>query len=649
MSGTLLRLVSAGVFFAAALGGVACEDSDDLQTPKADAAADAPGGSPDSAGGNPDTAPGADAGPAQTFALTILHTNDLHSHLQGHYPEADYTPATAGDDTTLGGFARIAAAIRTHKTAALGAGRDVLLLDGGDFMMGTLFELAATQVAAELRLMQAVGYDAATMGNHELDWTPAGLAAILKAATTGEDKITFPVLASNVDFDPASPDDDALEQLKTAGVLPRKFIKTLPGGLTVGFFGLLGKQAQLFSPTAKPLTFAAIEIASQAMVNELRNTDHVDLVVALSHSGIGSDGQGEDRELAKMVPGIDIIISGHTHQKLEAPVVEGKTIIVTAGSYGEYLGRLDVAVTKQGGVVTTTVADYKLLPMNDDTAGDAVTQAKIDGLIAQLDASLPVKYRTPVAQTAADLTLSPFTESGLGELVTDSMLAAAQALDPDPSDVPVIAVEVNGQIRAPLLKGKTGKLWFADVFQVTPLGIGPDLQPGAPLVTYYLHGKDLRAGLEISAGADKLGDDVYTMQFSGLGADYNMNGDLLHRVTALRLLNPDGSKKADIDINDTTKCYKVVTSLQLAGLFDLVGKLTGGLLSVQGKLKDCMTPAKVLERVIDSDPVTAGMQELKEFKALLGYLAKLPDTDMDGIPNIPMSYAMPAGRIKLSQ
>jgi 5'-nucleotidase / UDP-sugar diphosphatase len=655
MSGTLVRSISVAVFLAAAIGGAGCDDDEppvpqtgadaatpDGAAPGADTSAPVPDG-----GGLGDGPPVAtDLGPSTTTSLTILHTNDLHSHLQGHYPEADYTPATLNDDMTAGGFARIAGQIRTYKTAALAAKRDVLLLDGGDFMMGTLFALAGTTAAAELRFMQAVGYDAVAMGNHELDWTPKGLAAILKAASTGADKITFPILASNLKFDPASPADDDLEMLRAAGVFPAKFVKVLPSGLKVGFFGLLGAQAQQFVPTARPLTFDAIEVAATAMVADLRTNDKVDLVIALSHSGIGSDGKGEDRELAKKVPGIDVIISGHTHETLDKPAVEGKTIIVTAGSYGQYLGSLDVDVVKQGGVVTSvTVAKYDLKPIDDKIQGDPAIQAQIDATIAALDAGLaPLSYKANVAETAADLQLTPFAESGLGNLVTDAMLATAQALDPDPTDAPVIAVEVHGQIRAPIRKGKTGKIWLADLFQVTPLGIGPDNKPGAPLVTYYLSGKDIRAGLEIAAGADLLGDDVYTMQLAGMEADYNMKQGLLNRVTGLRLVTKAGAKEP-IDLANGTKCYKVVTTLQLAGLFDLVKTLTGGLLSVVGKEKDCMTTADVFKRLIDSNPVEPGVQETKQFQALLGYLLKLPDTDANGIPNIPMSYAAPAGRI----
>ena len=136
------------------------------------------GGKPD--GGKPD---GGDGGPppGTPQKLLILHTNDIHSHLMGFAPEADYTPGTPNDDATRGGMARLAAAIGGAKASAAAEGTPVLLLDAGDFMMGTLFEFLATQASAELAMMHALGYDATTIGNHELDWTPHGLAGILGA------------------------------------------------------------------------------------------------------------------------------------------------------------------------------------------------------------------------------------------------------------------------------------------------------------------------------------------------------------------------------------------------------------------------------------------------------------------------------------
>src|SRR5690349_8255772 len=119
-------------------------------------------------GGKPDAGDGGPP-PGTPQKLLILHTNDIHSHLMGFAPEIDYTPATPNDDATRGGMARLATAIGTAKATA--GTTPVLLLDGGDFMMGSLFELLAQTEVPELVFMQTLGYDATTIGNHELDWT----------------------------------------------------------------------------------------------------------------------------------------------------------------------------------------------------------------------------------------------------------------------------------------------------------------------------------------------------------------------------------------------------------------------------------------------------------------------------------------------
>jgi 5'-nucleotidase len=635
---------------AAALAVAACEDDPDpplpdgavLDGPVVDARDGASADGGDAAG---------DLGAVTMTTLTILHTNDLHSHLQGHGPEADYTPATTGDDMTIGGYARMATAIGTHKAMAMAAGNDVVLVDAGDFMMGTLFQFGGTSGALELKLMQSVGYDAAAIGNHEFDWTTAGLAGILQAAYTKEPKVTFPLLASNLKFSATSTEDDALEMFKgPAGPIQRKFIKPLPSGLKVGFFGLLGKSAQNFAPSAKPLSFDAIAETAAAMVAELRGTDKVDLVVALSHSGIDSAGKGEDAALAAAVPGIDVIVSGHTHDKLTAPAVVGKTLIVTAGSYGEYLGRLDLTVSRAGGVVTAVgMKKYDLLPINDDIAGSPAVQAAIDTGITMLDAALSaggLTYKKVMAETGFDMPRLPFKEFGLGDLITDGYRMTTAKLQAD--DPPVIAVEANGSIRAAVQKGKTGNIWFADLFRVTPLGIGPNMQPGYPLVTYYLNGKDLKSGLEISAAANTvaLNDDAYFLQISGLEADFDMGKPLFNRVTGARL-KPDTGAAVAIDLADTTRCYKVVTTIYLAGLFGLVKSVSQDVLSVDAKEKDCTTKvANLAARIVDSNPATPAIDELKNYQALAGFVAALPDTDADVIPNIPAPYQSSQGRIK---
>src|SRR5262249_9503615 len=140
------------------------------------------------------------------------------------------------------------------------------------------------------------------------------------------------------------------------------------------------------TPTAAPLTFEDIATAAARVVKDLRDNDKVDVVIALSHSGINSSGVGEDQVLATKVPDIDVIVSGHTHDVLTAPVKVGKTLIVTAGAYGEHLGQLELSATP--GTPGVSLDKYTLVDIDDKTMGNATTQAGIDAYIAGLDTAL---------------------------------------------------------------------------------------------------------------------------------------------------------------------------------------------------------------------------------------------------------------------
>jgi len=167
--------------------------------------------------------------------LTIVHTNDLHSHLQGFSPEIDYRPFDAGADKTLGGWSRIATVIKNTKKERK---NPVLILDSGDYTMGSLFHMLAREEAFELRLLKAMGYDAVTLGNHEFDLKPAGLARILKAAKTkgGMPQIVF---ASAV-FDKKDPADDSLvEAFREVDV--KNYTVLVRGGIKIVFSALWAK------------------------------------------------------------------------------------------------------------------------------------------------------------------------------------------------------------------------------------------------------------------------------------------------------------------------------------------------------------------------------------------------------------------------
>jgi 5'-nucleotidase/UDP-sugar diphosphatase len=597
----------------------------------------------DSGKPSPSGSGGEGGGTGTPQKLVILHTNDLHSHLMGHSPEGDYTPASTGDDDTIGGVARLATAIGAARARAETAHTPVLLLDAGDFTMGTLFELLSTRQAAELSVMQTLGYDATTLGNHEFDWTPLGLAGILQAATA--QGVHVPIVASNLKFSATDDRDDGLEALAKAGVIQSKLVKTV-GTLKVGFFGLLGLDAAQVTPQAAPVTFDLISTAARRMVTELRDVDGVDVVIALSHSGIKSDGSGEDKELAMAVPGIDVIVSGHTHDSLSEPVHVGNTLIVTAGAYGRYLGELEITVTPSaasGEQPEIAVDDYTLREIDDSIEGDADLQSSVEGYVDDVDellSSSGLSYRQVVAQTETDLALPEYAEAPVGNLVADAYRTVSSALDSD--DPPVIGVDANGQIRSPLLQGKSGEVWLADLFRVVPLGTGPDQKPGFPLVSFYLNASDIRSGLELGAAKNVLSND-YFLQVSGLKVEYDMTKPLFGRVASLSLVTESGVQPMDLE--DTETCYKIVTTNYVAGLLGVVERFTSGLLAVNAKDSDCRTLVDPTTRFIDADPKTAGTQELKNWQALLHYVSAFPDSDGDDVPNIPLVYGLSQERI----
>src|SRR3990167_8897411 len=226
---------------------------------------------------------------AQAFSaersFTILHTNDWQSRLLGFGPNNEFTPATTGDDDTVGGVARLA----------------------------TLFHSVPREIGGELRLMSELGYDAATLGNHEFDFRPAGLAAMISAADRAKGEALLPLLSSNLRFDPASTADDSLQAHHDAGrILPYKLLER--GGIRFGLFGLLGNNAVAVSPMIKPVTFADPVATARTMVAKLRE-EGAEVVILLSHMGVvqQADGswRGEEVELVEQVPGIDIVVGGH--------------------------------------------------------------------------------------------------------------------------------------------------------------------------------------------------------------------------------------------------------------------------------------------------------------------------------------------------
>jgi 5'-nucleotidase len=484
-------------------------------------------------------------------------------------------------------------------------------------------------------------YDAVTLGNHEFDWGSDHLARVLAAAAVDE-RFDIPILATNMITDDTDPGDDRLEALVADGTIARSTILDLPGGLRVGLLSWLGKGAAAVAPMKAPVTFDEDMTAAQTIAAALR-ADGADVVVALTHIGLAAGlGDPIDDNLARAAEDIDVIVGGHSHDALdEVRVVDG-TLIVQAGAYTRFLGELTVEI--DGDAVT--LVDYVLHPIDDSIEGDAEMQSFVERYIAAVDVActpVGVTYFEEVAETAFDLTTPGLAESNLGNLVTDAYRTLAAAVTS--ADPVIAAFESDGVIRDDILAGDEGVIAFADVFRALPLGIGPDRFPGYPLVSFWVTGAELKNACEVSASLSGVAGGDYFIQISGLRCRRDPTAAWLGRVQEVFLGNDiAGYDATPVDLADTTTLYRVAVDLYVAGLMSVIGDYTFGMLQIVPKQSDGTPVADMTAMILDGDPLTAGVQEMKLWGVLWTYLTMFPDADADTLPDVPALYAAPTGR-----
>ena len=574
--------------------------------------------------------------------LTILHTNDLHSHLLGAAPNIAYSPATTDDDRTLGGFARIATLIQAVRQKNA---HPVLVLDSGDFLMGSLFHMLSRERAFELRLMHQMGYDALTLGNHEFDLKPGGLARILESARQYGQLPA--IVSSNLIFDPGGEDDD-LEKAFAAGLIkPYQVLEK--GGLRIGLFGLMGNDAAEVAPFASPVQFADPLATAQKWVEKLRKDEKVDLIVCLSHGGLDSDpDKSEDEVLARGVDGIDVIISGHTHSRMDRALTVNGTVIVQAWEYGKQVGILDLAI-KEGGVHLT---GYNVKAIDDSLPGDERITRQIAGYETEINRAvlneMGLGFNQTIATTDFDLTIGT-TESNLGNLITDAIRwDVNRHLSALPNQTARVSVGVisNGVIRDPIIQGQTGAVAVCDVFRAIPLGIGFDEAEtmGYPLIALYLYPTELKKALEILTSIYPLKGSDYFLQLSGVRFSYNPHRMIFDRVTDI-WLGDDQSGYTRLNYGAGNRTLIGVTAdIYNATFLKVIGSFTWQILEIVPKHADG-TPIDDLREVrVDSDPTRPGIQELKEWQAVMAYIRQMPDSDADGLANISARYRGPLER-----
>jgi len=565
-----------------------------------------------------------------TKQIDVLFTHDTHSHLDS------FSTIVNGKQEKVGGFAKIKTLINEKKKED----PDTLILDGGDFSMGTLIQTVYDTEAAELRMLGYLGYDVTTLGNHEFDYRSKGLANMLKAAkSSGE---TLPeIVVCNVDWESMEKAglSDGQKQIQSAfetyGV--KDYVMVQKGDVKIAVVGVFGKDALECAPTCELSFKDPIEAVKQT-VEEIRKNEDADMIACVSHSGTWEDeSKSEDELLAKAVPELDLIISGHTHSELTEAIQHGNTYIVSCGEYGRNLGSLSMTQKQDG---RWDLTSYDLIPVSEDIKPDEATQKRIDELMDKVDTNYLADFGYTRKEVLAenDIEFNSLEEMGtkheelnLGDIMSDAYVYAvenSEYYDGDPVDVAVVP---SGTVRDTYTKGD---ITVEDVYNSFSLGIGRDGVAGYPLINAYLTGKELKLVAEVDASVS---DFMTTARLycSGLNFTYNPHRMILNKVTDCYLTRADGERT---EIQDD-KLYHVVTDLYTGQMLGSVMKMSYGLLSLEPKDKDG-NPIENLE----DQAVMEGDKELKAWDAIARYMQSFKDTDGDSIANVPEYYATTHGR-----
>lgn len=552
---------------------------------------------------------------------TILFTHDMHSH---------FLPTSDGDGGESGGFARLSTRIQEQKAVY----PDAVLVDAGDFSMGSMFQSVYATEAPELRMMGMMGFDATTFGNHEYDFRQAGLAAMLNSALDSGEPIP-PIVESNYqpplsgDPDFTQSDQFVWDALTRYGVKDHILLER--GGITYGIFGIMGAEADSNAPESHMKWEDPVDRA-QEIVDQMRKEvgeEQPLFVICLSHSGTSEKAkQSEDEILAREVEGIDVIVSGHTHTVLKEPIRIKNTIVVSAGCYTANLGLLDVAWNEDG---TKQILKYELLPVDETVADDPKVAKKIDQFKQEVvthylsefgfDSFDQILGHNQVDFSNLDQLYKEHREHGLGNLIADAYLYAIEQVDPE-HEIPTVALTATGVIRDTFVPGD---ITVSDVFNVSSLGVGLDGMAGYPLVSVYVTGKELKAICEVDASVTPLMPPAQ-LHLAGMSFDWNDHRMIFNKVSNVYYYEKDGTR---VEVQDD-QIYRVVAGLYCAQMLSEVRAQSFGILSI-------------VPKDINGNAITDFDQcilydkqgnEVKEWYALASYIQSHPNGE------IPQCYDM---------
>ena len=448
---------------------------------------------------------------AQT--LTILHTNDFHSKVE---PISKYdSPCDPEDNTAgecFGGYARLTTVVEAARAkASKDSNAGVLLVDGGDQFQGSLFyTFYKGKVAAEI--MNALDYDAMTVGNHEFDDGPEVLRRFV-------DAVDFPVLMSNADI--ANEPELAGEILKSTVVTK--------GGERYGLIGLTPDNTGELASPGPNITFSDPIAAVQGEVDRL-TADGVTRIIVLSHSGYGVD-----QRVAEGTTGVDVIVGGHTNTLLSNtdedaagpyPTMIGDTAIVQAYAYGKYLGELNVTFD-EAGKITDATGDPIII--DGSIVEDEAVLARVGELAQPLDEIRTEVVALSAAVIEGNREICRVQECQMGDLVADAMLARVKDQGID------IAFMNSGGIRSSI---DEGEVTMGEVLTVLPFQ--------NTLATFRLKGSDVIAALE--NGVSEVEEVAGRFpQVAGLKYVFDISKPVGERIVEVRVEGSDGFAPIDAD------------------------------------------------------------------------------------------------------
>ena len=446
--------------------------------------------------------------PAGAFAsgsgsIRIISTNDTHSYLRPVYhryqdemrpwgtqsSEGDYAKKSQYEGR-VGGMAHVATVIKQLRAEKPGK---TLLVDSGDTWHGSGLSVV-DRGASMVKIMNEIGYDAMAPGNWEYFYPKEHLLSLI-------DQAKFPVVAFNlVDKEWGEP------------VLKQYTIKKV-GGLTVAIIGMTYPWTALTSSVvgaAKWWKFGIRENEAVELIERIRKKENADLIVVISHGGYGYD-----QKFARQVDGIDVLVSGHTHNAVFDPIVWNDTIIYESGSHGEYVSSLDIEV-KNKKVVSY---DYRLVKVRaDQVPADPNVKKLVDEAYRPHDK----KLGEVIGQAEGVFFRRDYFQSTLGNLITDALRSRLGA------DVSFFPAWRYGATLMP------GKITVEDVYNIDPTG--------AHVVTYNMSGKQIKLLLENILDAvvtpdaySRVGGDM--IRFSGLNIVYDLDNERGKRVVSITLAN----------------------------------------------------------------------------------------------------------------